>query len=191
MTETTRVMAKTAIYRSIPLALLTVLVGSHLSANVLADEAKGQWLPLFVIERSNSKNRVHYDLAVDAQCKPLGDEPVKIYWHMLEEGPDVTEGLNLIERVRAYGLKFQKRVDGWVHFRFKAYPSRLARARSYEKDGRCRAELWAEVDGQDAIIERIWVKVEHPHWWKLPTVPFVDAFAHTEDGKAIRERIVP
>lgn len=181
-----------AFHGAIPLALLAALATLRADAIAAADAAKGQWLPLLVIERSNSKNRVHYDLAVDDQCRPLGEEPVKIYWRMLEEGPEATEGLNLIERMRAYGLKFQKHVDGgWVHFRFKAYPERLARAHAYEKDGRCHADLWAEIDGRQAIVERIWVKVVHDQWWRLPKVPYVDAFAHSEDGKPIRERIVP
>jgi hypothetical protein len=171
--------------------MLAALAALHLTSAAIADETKGKWLPLLVIERSNSKNRVHYDLVVDEQCRPLGEEPVKIYWRMLEEGPDVTEGLTLLERVRGYGLKFQQLVDGWVHFRFKAYPARLARAHSYEKDGRCHADLWAEIDGKQAIMERVWVKVEHPHWWRLPSVPYVDAFAHAKDGTPIQERIVP
>jgi hypothetical protein len=162
-------------------------VGSTTRAQADADN---QWLPLIYMEQSHTKNRVHYDIVVDRACKPKGKAPIKVYWRMLEEDPHKTEGLTFIERVKAYGLKFQKQVQGWVHFRFAAYDKRLARVRTYKKDGRCEAELWAPIGGQQAILERFWVKVIHDKWWKLPTVPYVVAFAHDENGKAITERIL-
>lgn len=180
--------------RTLTLLSLAAIVASIwpvLTPPSVASARTSRRVPLFHIGRSNSRNVVHYALEVDGQCRASGDEPIKIYWRMHSKGPGVTEGLTFLERVRAYGLKFQKRVQGAIEFRFVAYPGRLGRVRTVQQDGKCRGEVWAKVLDAPAVVDRVWVKVIERRWWQLPKIPFVDVHAHRRDGQRIKERIVP
>ena len=176
------------------LALCLLPVLSSATSSVMPTPAiagGARTLPLFHIGRSNSKNRVHYAIRVDAKCRPRGEDPIHIYWRMLEKGPNETEGLNVVERLRAYGIDIEKRFEKGVNFRFVAYRERLARVRTSMKDGKCRAETWAPIAGAPAVVDRVFVQVKERRWWQFPEIPWVDVFAHRGNGKKVKERVIP
>lgn len=63
-------------------------------------------LPLFVIERSQNANVVHYDAKLRADGTLDPQQPVVAYWVMAAENGR-RQDLNLLERARAYGFSTQ------------------------------------------------------------------------------------
>src|SRR4051812_47225394 len=62
---------------------------------------------MFVIGKNTDKNEVQFGIRLDADCLPIGDEPIYNYWRQYEKGPEVTEDLNFLDKT-GYGIKRQK-----------------------------------------------------------------------------------
>jgi hypothetical protein len=136
------------------------------------------------IEKDENKNQIHYALAVDAQCRLIGKEPVSAYWRDLELGPDATSALQLFEQP-AYGVGEQEVVTPHrVRFSIRALPGRLIEAQVRPTKDGCEARALAKLSGHPAALERIFLE--------LGALGLKRAFAdgrRLDDGKPIREEL--
>jgi hypothetical protein len=137
---------------------------ASLAAPAHADDARREIPSAFFIAKSENKNQVHFAVAVDARCVPLGDAPVRPYWRMLEKGPSVTEPL-LSREQGPYGLASQqvvtRRVDGGsVRVTLKAVPSRAVTiATTRESDGTCSYETRMTIASKPGRLQYVYVKL--------------------------------
>ena len=118
---------------------------------------------VFVIAKNENKNQVHYGIHLDKDCMPIGKEPVYAYWQQLEEGPNVIQDLNLLDRT-AYGINSQqvlKRTpeESKVLITLKPASDRGIAVVTRKRDGQCVADPIARINGSPARLERIFVHI--------------------------------
>lgn len=107
---------------------------------------------LFFVNKSDDRNRVDYGMRLDADCVPVGDDPVFPYWREFENSPPVrTHGISWIEHL-AYGVAEQHLVrrtpTGAEHFvRLKPLPRDLLITTEKGADGTCQATVRTIVAG--------------------------------------------
>jgi hypothetical protein len=149
-------------------------------------------LPLFVIQRSKNANEVHYYLRVDDHCRPASDTPVSAFWQLLEARPVKTASLSVFDQM-AYGVEQQRVADNEVSFSLKALEQKRIRASitAPPQVGTCAARAQTEIQGQWAVLERIYVQTEEG--WLKPKVIYVDVFGTSVDANAapVQERLTP
>lgn len=80
------------------------------------------------LSKNTNNNQVHYGVDVDADCRPATRRPVNVYWLMLENGPEVLEGLRLWEQP-GYGVRQPEEITyteygGRFHFRIRGVPGK-------------------------------------------------------------------
>jgi hypothetical protein len=132
------------------LVLLAALVAALSRARAGADEPCG---PLFVIERSENANVVLYEAGIRPDGRLDPERPVRVSWRLDADGGR-REGLNLIERMRAYGVDVSALGEGdaW-RIRVRALPTRPLVLRA----GAGCPLVIAEVGGREAILRRVFV----------------------------------
>lgn len=119
---------------------------------------------VFHIDKSENRNQVHYDIRVDARCRPVRDEPVVAYWREREQGPNVVLPLTFFER-RAYGVKGSSVEVTWqtgggtVRFALRPLPERPIAIRTFKRDGRCMARAWTRIGGEFSRLDSVFVQV--------------------------------
>jgi hypothetical protein len=149
-------------------------------------------LPLFVIQRSKNANEVHYYLRVDDRCRLASDTPVSAFWQLLEVRPVKTASLSVFDQM-AYGVEQQRVANNEVSFSLKALEQRRIKASvtAPPQMGTCAAEAQTEIQGQRAVLERIYVQTEEG--WLKPKVIYVDVFGKSLDASAtpVQERMTP
>jgi hypothetical protein len=129
-------------------------------------------LPLFFIQRSKNANEVHYQLRVDERCRIASDAPVSAFWKLLEASPDKTASLSVFDQM-AYGIEQQHVANNGVSFRLKALEQKriTASVTAPPQLGTCAAIAQTELQGQWAVLERIYVQTEEG--WLKPKVLYV------------------
>jgi hypothetical protein len=138
-----------------------------------AAHAEGRFGPydvrtIFVIGKNTDRNEVQFGIRLDADCVPVGDEPVYPYWRQFEKGPDVTEDLNFLDKT-GYGIKSQKverpapaGTTGRVVLRLRAASDRTI-AIDVRKEGKaCVADALTFLSGTAARLQRIHVQLSGP-----------------------------
>lgn len=143
--------------------------------------------PIFYIERNKNRNLVQYAVRMLPQsCEAASDEPVYGYWRDLEEGPNVTSPLLWYE-TPAYGFKSQEVRGNVVEVRLRALPERPITVALSKNDLRCSAQATIEINGQPAMLEKIYVFAEEG--WVKPTVKWIEVRGSLS-GEAVIEHIV-
>jgi Domain of unknown function (DUF4833) len=143
---------------------------------------------LFVIERNKNRNQVQYALRVDGDCVPIGEEPVEVFWRMLEIGPTRTEPVGVFEEM-AYGIKKQGRRSDAIDLRLKALETKRLVVRVSKGPRGCVAGAYAMVRGDEARIHRVYVHADEGAL--LPSVRYVEVTATTPAGALLSERLAP
>lgn len=141
---------------------------------------------LFFIERNKNRNLVQYTFRLDPECSAADDAPVAAHWRMLEEGPDATESVGLLER-RAYGIASQEPGDDGWSVRLRALPSRVVTIRTRAAEGRCQVSAYTAIRGRPARLRSIYVFAEESRL--IPSVVFIDLRGESADGSPVAERI--
>ena len=149
-------------------------------------------LPLFVIQRSKNANEVHYYLRVDDRCRLASDTPINAFWQLLEVRPIKTASLSVFDQM-AYGVEQQRVANNEVSFSLKALEQKRIKASvtAPPQMGTCAAKAQTEIQGQWAVLERIYVQTEEG--WLKPKVIYVDVFGKSLDASAtpVQERMMP
>jgi hypothetical protein len=118
-------------------------------------------LPLFFVSKSENRNQVYYSVRMDAECRPLGANPVYAYWRMYEQGPGVTEGL--LEREQPYyGLGPQYVSPTLVETTLRALPKRPIRIQLRRAQTGCIAEPLTVINGRWAHLQSVHVLLAWP-----------------------------
>lgn len=115
-----------------------------------ADETCG---PLFVIARSLNANVVLYEAHFRSDGTLDPEKPLTATWR-LDAQDGRREGLNFVERIRAYGIDVTAigQTDAW-RVKIRALPARPLVLHS----GTGCPFVTAEVDGRIAILRRVYV----------------------------------
>jgi hypothetical protein len=119
---------------------------------------------LFAIGKNLDKNEVQYGIRLDKDCLPVGDEPIYAYWRQFEQGPEVTEDLNFLDK-QGYGIKGEwvtkRGADGSkVLMTLRATADRGIAVIVKKNDaGKCTSETIATINGAPARLGRVFVHV--------------------------------
>ncbi|WP_342381598.1 DUF4833 domain-containing protein [Myxococcus stipitatus] len=154
-----------------------------------AAEASAQTPSAFFLSRSENRNQVHYALRVDEACRPVGTQPVFVYWRMLERGESEVEDLLAVEQP-VYGLDGTQQVeataDGWkVRIRLRAFPERpIDITTTSSARGQCTVQSWTKVGAHVAQLEHVFVKTSWPF-----SVDFVRLDGTNPDGHPVTELV--
>ena len=157
---------------------------------LMATEGVKESDSLLFIERSKNKNQVHYAVKLNPDCTFANDAPVYGYWKVLEKGPDVIEELNTFDNI-AYGIENQmvdEKNKNEITFNLKAIESKKITLTVTKKEQNCLKKTVMTINGQSAIIEKIYVFAEEG--MIRPTVKWIDLFGKDNKNKAITERII-
>ena len=141
-------------------------------------------VPLFLVTKSENRNRVLYALRVDAKCMPVGEAPIRPYWQMFEKGANVTEPL-LSREERAYGLHQTVRSDV-VRMTLNALPEREITVITWRSSGACMAAAWTTVRGERARL----VDVHAVLAWPIG-IDHLVVQGRTRDGRLVEEIVEP
>ena len=144
----------------------------------------------FFIAKSENKNQVHFAVAVDGKCSPLGDAPVRPYWLMLEKGPAVTEPL-LAREQGPYGLASQQVLTrtaegGSVRVTLKAVPARpVTIETTRDADGTCSFHTHMTIGSKVGRLQYVYVKLA------FVSIDYLLLVGKDDEGGELKERIDP
>jgi hypothetical protein len=144
---------------------------------------------VFFVAKSENRNEVHYGIALDSACRPVGVSPVFAYWQMRERGPLATEPL-LSREVPAYGVSEPQRVDraergGRVVFTLKALPKRAIAIDAAPDGAGCIATAKIVIGGTAAALTSVFVQLRWPFG-----VDYLELSGRAiPDGRRLRERL--
>ncbi|MCD8042091.1 MAG: DUF4833 domain-containing protein [Tannerellaceae bacterium] len=110
---------------------------------------------LFHIERSKNRNLVCYDANL-VEGKLDTKKPLDVYWVNQEDNPGHVNGLSGIEKRFAYGYKTVSQGEDSSRITLTAYPGRVLTVQRIEGRYVCTIE----IDGQTAILEKLYVKAK-------------------------------
>jgi Domain of unknown function (DUF4833) len=145
---------------------------------------------VFAISKSDDGNQVQYGLRLDADCRPVGPEPVVGYWREYDKGPAAPlVPFSWLDRT-AYGIESQGvsppgSKGPAVAMNIRATPNRLIDIWVHrEADGTCRAEPRATISGRRAVLKLIYVKLSgiFVNWVEIRGVAL-------DDGTPVTERV--
>lgn len=116
---------------------------------------------VFFVAKSENRNQVHYSVAVDSACVPVGDAPVSAEWRMLERGPSEREPL-LSREQRVYGLGGQTVVrrpeGGVVVLTLRAISNRPVTVETFRnRRGLCAAKATTRIGEGPAQLTSVFV----------------------------------
>lgn len=146
----------------------------HLVTDTLKRKVSFPTLPagvsrLFYVQRDPNTNTIVYELNTGTSGELNTDEPLHVYWIKYNEHAQ-REELNFIQRKFAYGLTQKPLGNGKYDIRFvsyKKFPLTLMKS----ADG--KYHIYATIAQKQAILNRIFVKIEGGSFW-LPNVVYVE-----------------
>jgi hypothetical protein len=124
---------------------------------------------LFYVQRDPNTNTIVYELNIGKDGQINDEEPIHPYWIRYNENGQ-REELSYIQRKFAYGLSQKSLGNGKYDIRFvsyKKYPLTLMKS----ADG--KYHIYATIAQKQAILNRIFVKIEGGSFW-LPNVVYVE-----------------
>ncbi|MEQ8454828.1 MAG: DUF4833 domain-containing protein [Sandaracinaceae bacterium] len=118
---------------------------------------------VFHIAKSDDRNRVDYGVHLNAQCQPVGEEPVYAYWHRFEPGHPRFGDLGFMDS-RVYGITSQAvrtRSDNgtWVEMHLAAFPEMRILVLIQRHEGQCVARAQIPVRNRPAFVDRVFVQL--------------------------------
>jgi hypothetical protein len=142
--------------------------------------------PLFIIERSENTNVVHYDARLTADGKLDPKEPVIVYWVMLAEDGR-REKLSWIENKKAYGFTIKPAQSANSYkMTLVAVPERQIIVK--KKKDAIRAET--VINGRPAILEKIYINASDGLTGLK--VQYIEMYGKDlKTGEKRREKMVP
>ena len=170
------------------LVLVSFAVVAHIARPAGAELGRSV-RSVFFVAKSENRNQVHYGVALDGSCTPVGAAPVFAYWRMRERGPLATEPL-LSREVPAYGVAEPQQVErgemgGRVIFRLNALPRRAIAIDAAADGPACIATARAVIGGTAAALTSVFVQLRWPFG-----VDYLELSGRAiQDGRVVRERL--
>jgi hypothetical protein len=143
----------------------------------------------FFISKSDDHNRVDYGMRLDAGCAPVNDDAVFGYWREFEKPPVRTHGFSLIDHV-PYGIAEQRtlrRTPTGAEYllRLKQLARPIVITTTREADGRCSSVARTAINGADALLQSVFVKLAG-----FASVEYIDVLGkHPTTGAPVTERV--
>jgi len=169
-----------------------LLLGAFSAASAGDPAASSSELPsAFFISKSQNRNQVHYAVAIDANCAPAGNTPVRAYWRLLEQGPGLTAPL-LEREQEVYGIASQSVTQrstsgGSIALTLRPLPKRLLTlATGKDSSGDCLASVYTVIQGEPAQLHSIHVVLT---WLGVDSL-IIKGWARS-DGHVLRETLRP
>jgi hypothetical protein len=112
---------------------------------------------LFYVTKKQNKNQVHYAANVN-NCKWIKENPLHVYWRMLQKGPNVREELDGEQEHKYFGYGVVSIDDSSLSIQlgaFKATPklSNLVIRIALSGDGSiCKSEQRIKIDDDDILL---------------------------------------
>ncbi|MBX7190639.1 MAG: DUF4833 domain-containing protein [Sandaracinaceae bacterium] len=118
---------------------------------------------LFFIAKSDDHNRVDYGIHLDAQCRPVGRDPVFAYWRRFEPRQEPLGDLNLLDQT-IYSVAHQEVRDdpadgSWIDLTLRALPSRPVQVHVRHVAARCVGAALTSIRGEEAILDHVFVQL--------------------------------
>lgn len=149
---------------------------------------KGNPLQLFYLQRTANTNTIICELNTNAKGQPIPEKPVNVYWIVYTEGGARKE-LNYIQRNFAYGIDAKSAENGSYKLHFVSYKKRVFDLKWYAAAN--RYQVFAPINNKEAILQRIFVKVEGGSFW-VPNIVYVEFRGiDPATGKEVFERFKP
>jgi len=182
------------------LALLSALPTSAWARSFTSQVSEGSEIPkvrpefrvpnepnqLFYVQRSPNSNTVIYAARLDAKGNLDPSAPVEAFWRKFNiDGSK--QPLNFIERMMAYGVKFDGHQDGKpVTFSIAALPERKV---TVSLDDDHRPEALMQIGSH--LVKLAYVYLQVVEGGLLPRIPALDIFGtDIASGKAIHEHLI-
>jgi hypothetical protein len=139
---------------------------------------------LFRITRNKNDNIVCYDV-LHKDGKLLKDGPVSVYW-MIPSKKNALEGLNFLERTRAYGVSVEKMFgQDSADFTLKSGKKQI---RITKRDSRWVA--LTAVAGLEVAIDSVFVMADESG--AMPAVKYAEIIGRNPaTGEMVRKRLTP
>lgn len=149
---------------------------------------RGNPLQLFYLQRTANTNTIICELNTNAKGQPIPEKPVNVYWIVYTEGGAKKE-LNYIQRNFAYGIDAKAAENGSYKLHFVSYKKRVFDLKWYAAAN--KYQVFAIINNKEAILQRIFVKVEGGSFW-VPNIVYVE-FRGIDPitGKEVFERFKP
>lgn len=144
---------------------------------------------LFYIQRTGSPNTVVYDANVGPDGLFQKDQPINVYWLRFTEN-GAKQDLNYLQRTLAYGIKASnaERTNEYI-FHLVSYSQRKFRLK---KDAKGRPVVVMMLNGKEAYLKRVFVKLEPTLFGLKPNIHYVEIFGvEVQSGRASYEKFVP
>ena len=146
---------------------------------------------LFSVTKSDDRNRVDYGMRLDADCAPVGQDPVFPYWREFERSPPVrTKPMGAFSRM-GYGISAQRTLrrtptGSDYAIRLKQVDRLLFITTAKTQGGRCSAIVRTKIAGVEyAGLRSIYVKLSGPL-----SVAYIDIQGQNlATGQALEERL--
>jgi hypothetical protein len=179
------VMTPGALHARVCLAVATSCGGvcSVHAAAVPVDSVR----PIFFIAKNDSRNEVHYSIAVRPNCQ-LSDQPVHVYWLRRADPTEAPRPLNVVEKLFAYGPRISRLEPNRVIFTLAADDSRPIIVDTLQDNGSCSVRARMRMLGE-------WVAPKSAHLeitdsrGMIPKVSHIDLHASGTDGAMVCERV--
>lgn len=145
---------------------------------------------LFFVQRTGNTNTIVYDAnTLDNGRHFNPKQPIRVYWLRYDEQGQV-QPLNYIQRTLAYGVEVRKsKQPDEYEFNVVSYPKRKIRLLL---DGKFQPRAQLQINGREAWLSRVFVKIEGKKIGIIPAVKYVELFGvDAESGKAIYEKFIP
>ena len=147
---------------------------------------------IFFIDKSDDHNRVDYGIHLDAQCRPVSDSPMEVYWREFEggRGGRVTHGLNLFEGP-VYGVGSQHvvatRDDGvTLDIDVRALSSRHLHVETQRGQSGCTARASMTIAGVTAYLDHVHLTLgDGPG-----SLRYADIYGTSTTGAPVSEHVV-
>ena len=134
---------------------------------------------VFHIAKSDDHNRVDYGIRLDAECRPIGREPLYAYWHRFEPGEPRYGDLNMMDR-QVYGIATQAvrtRAPGgsWTELRLNGFARLRILVLARRTEHGCDARARIPVNNRPAYVDRVFVQLDGPFGVESVTFRGIDA----------------
>lgn len=106
--------------------------------------------PLFFIAKSDSRNEVHYALAMDTHCR-LVKEPIRAYWLRRGDASQPPRSLSFLEQALVYGVRASPIQNHRVEFKVAADDTRHIVVETMRAKAGCQHQARVKILGEWAV----------------------------------------
>ncbi len=144
---------------------------------------------LFYIQRTGNSDTIVYDANTGDHGQFQKNNPVIIYWKRTDKN-GLKEGLNYLQRTRAYGIKHVPAGSiNEYYFHLIAYPQRNFLLKT---DDCGHPAVLLTLAGKEAYVKRIFIDLEPAKLGLIPTIHYIEIFGvDVQTGEAVYEKLRP